>query len=75
MDKCDILAEIHKQGIEFDVLDYLARWAQDYNNRKEIENCRLRSSLDLIRKFNDEKWHINVIDSLTEDLLNEIHLR
>ena len=75
MDKYDIFAEIHQHGLEFVVLEYLARWAQDYNNCKEIENCRLRSSLDLIRKFNDEKWHINVIDSLTEDLLNEIHLR
>lgn len=75
MNKCDILTEIHKQGIEFDVLEYLARWAQSCHSRQEMENCRLRSSLDLIRKFNDEKWHINVIDSLTEERSNEeVHL-
>lgn len=78
MDKYDILAQIHQRGLEFEVLKYLFRWAQDYSNRLEIENCHLRSSLDLIRKFNNEKWHIGVIDSLadlsTREMQDEIFL-
>ena len=67
MDYYEILANIHAGGYEFEVMEYLSRWAKDYSHRKDLENCHLRSSLDLLRKFNDEKWHIRLIDALTEE--------
>ena len=74
MDYHEILDNIHAGGYEFDVLEYLSHWVKEYIYHKEIENCHLRSSLDLIKKFNNEKWHFKVIDSLTTtDCLEDLY--
>ena len=62
----DIVKEIHNSHCEYDMLVYLARWVGQENNRIIMENCELHSSVDLIKKFNDAKWHEEIIDALTE---------
>lgn len=64
MDALDIIAAIHKGGYEFDILEYLVAYVKDRNTRKELESCELRSSLDLIRTFNNKKWHIGLIENI-----------
>ena len=60
----EILKEIHKVHCEYDVLLYLSKWINQENDRILMENCELRSSLDLLKKFNDAKWHDELIGAL-----------
>ena len=62
----EILKEIHKAHCEHDVLLYLSKWINQENDRILMENCELRSSLDLLKKFNDAKWHDELIGALVE---------
>lgn len=65
----EILKEIHKAHCEYDVLLYLSKWINQENNRILMENCELRSSLDLLKKFNDAKWHDELIGALVEKVV------
>lgn len=60
----DIINLIHKNKCEYSVLRYLNNWIQTENDRLILENCEFRSSLDLLRKFNDAKWHDDLIGAL-----------
>ena len=60
----EILKEIHKVHCEHDVFLYLSKWMNQENDRILMENCELRSSLDLLKKFNDAKWHDELIGAL-----------
>lgn len=60
----EILKEIHKSRCEHDVFLYLSRWMNQENDRILMENCELRSSLSLLKKFNDAKWHDELIGAL-----------
>ena len=62
----EILKEIHKSHCEHDVFLYLSKWMNQENDRILMENCELRSSLDLLKKFNDAKWHDELIRTLVE---------
>lgn len=62
----EILREIHQSHCEYDVLIYLSKWMNQENDRILMENCELRSSLDLLKKFNDAKWHDELIEALVE---------
>lgn len=62
----NIVKEIHASHCEYDVLAYLAKWANQENDRVLMENCELRSSLNLLKKFNDVKWHNELIGNLTD---------
>lgn len=62
----NIIKEIHKSHCEYDVLVYLSKWISQENDRIFMENCELRSSLDLLKKFNDAKWHDELIKALVE---------
>ena len=64
MTYCDILREIHKAHRERDVFSYLSRWVEQDNDRLLMENCKLRSSLDLIQKFNDQKWNNELLGNI-----------
>lgn len=63
----EIISQIHKEHLEGKVILYLLQWIVDYNNRLVMENCDKRSSLDLIKKFNDAKWHIDILGELVKD--------
>jgi hypothetical protein len=63
----EILREIHKSHYEHDVLIYLSKWMNQENDRILIENCELRSSLSLLKKFNDAKWHDELIGALVNE--------
>ena len=60
----EILKEIHKSHCEHDVFLYLSKWMNQENDRILMENCELRSSLSLLKKFNDAKWHDELIGAL-----------
>ena len=62
----EILKEIHKSHCEHDVCLYLSNWMNQENDRILMENCELRSSLSLLKKFNDAKWHDELIKALVE---------
>ena len=66
MNDIDIINLIHKNKCEYSVCRYLNNWIQTENDRLAMENCELRSSLDLVRKFNDAKWHDELIGALVE---------
>ena len=65
----EILKEIHKSHCEHDVFLYLSRWMNQENDRILMENCELRSSLDFLKKFNDAKWHDELISALVEKVV------
>ena len=65
----EIIQEIHNSHCEHDVFIYLSKWMEKENDRLWIENCELRSSLDLLRKFNDAKWHDELIGTLVAETM------
>ena len=62
----EIAKEIHNSHCEYHMLAYLASWVGEDNDRLIIENCKLNASRDLLRKFNDAKWHNELIGTLIE---------
>ena len=62
----EILREIHQSHCEHDVFLYLSKWMNQENDRILMENCELRGSLSLLKKFNDAKWHDELISALIE---------
>lgn len=62
----EIVKEIHKSHCEYLILAYLASWVGQERDRMIIENCELNATLDIIRKFNDARWHDELIGALTE---------
>lgn len=62
----DLISAVHAAGCEQQVYQYFSNWMVEHLCNIELENIKLQSSLGLIRDFNDEKWHIKLIDNLTQ---------
>jgi len=63
-----IIASIHDENLEVEVYSHLSTWLADHYLREVMENCELRSSLSLIKKFNDAKYHHDIISTITDGI-------
>ena len=62
----DLISAVHAAGCEQQVYQYFSNWMVEHSCNTELENIKLKTSLSLIKDYNDAKWHIKVIDNLTQ---------
>ena len=61
-----LIHAVHAARCEQQVFQYLSDWMCKHVNNLEIESMKYQASLGLIRDFNTERWHIKLIDNLTQ---------